>query len=272
MPYRDVLVHVGSDETPALAAAIDFARRQDARLIGLGVRRDVWTGLVGMEALPASAIEALERANDQDLADAKHRFEATIERYGYAGHCEWRAGRGDLVDTIAVHGRYADVVVVDQSDPDRESASFGLAPELALTGGRPVLIIPRAGAATTPCQHIVVAWNASREAARAVADTMPLLQRARQVDVLAVTPPKHDQIPGIDIARHLASHDIRADVVVREVPAPDVSTEILNFISDRSADLLVMGCYGHARFHEMIFGGVTRSILRSMTVPVLMSH
>ncbi|TSD85457.1 universal stress protein [Mycobacterium sp. KBS0706] len=273
MPYRDVLVHVGGEDTPALAAAIDFARRQDARLIGLGIRRDVWTGLVGMEALPASAIEALERANDQDLADAKRRFDTTIERYGYAGHSEWRSGRGDLIDTISIHGRYADVVVVDQSDPEREPTSFGLAPELALTSGRPILIIPRTGAATTvPGEHVVVAWNASREAARAVADAMPLLQRARQVDVLAVTPPKQDQVPGMDIARHLASHDVRADVVVRELPAPDVPTEILNFISDRSADLLVMGCYGHARFHEMIFGGATRSILRSMTVPVLMSH
>ena len=125
---------------------------------------------------------------------------------------------------------------------------------------------------TVPCEHIVIAWNASREAARAVADAMPLLQGAREVSVLAVTPPKHDQVPGMDIARHLASHDVRADVVVREAPDPDVPEEILNFIADRGGDLLVMGCYGHARFHEMIFGGVTRSILRSMSVPVLMSH
>lgn len=271
MPYRDVLVHVGSNETPALAAAIDFARRQKARLIGLGVRPPVWTGF-GLDTLPASAIEALERASEEDLAEAKRRFERTVDRYGYTGHCEWRSSRGDLVSVVAVHGRYADIILVDQSDPSWEPSLFALAPELTLTGGRPVLVIPRTDVTTVPYEHIVIAWNASREAARAVADAMPLLQGAREVSVLAVTPPKRDQVPGMDIARHLASHDVRADVVVREAPDPDVPEEILNFIADRGGDMLVMGCYGHARFQEMIFGGVTRSILRSMTVPVLMSH
>jgi len=271
MSYRDILVHVSRAETPALAAAVDFARRQDARLIGLGICPPVWTG-VGLDALPASAIDAIERANAEDLAEAKRRFERTAERYGYSGRCEWRSSRGDLVRVAAVHGRYADAIVVDQSDPHWEPPSFSFAAELALTGGRPVLIIPRAGATAMPCEHIVLAWNASREAARAVADAMPLLRRARQVDVLAVATPRADQVPGMDIARHLASHDVHANVVARELPDPDVPTEILNFIADHGADLLVMGCYGHARLQEMIFGGVTRSILRSMTVPVLMSH
>ncbi len=272
MSYRDVLVHVGSAETPCLAAAIDFARRQDARLIGLAVCPPLWTG-IGLDKLPPAAIEAVERANEEDLAEAKRRFDRTVDRYGYADRCEWRTSRGDLVVVMAVHGRYADVAVVDQSDLGWESPSFGLAPELGLASGRPVLVIPRAGPPPAiSCERIVVAWNASREAARAVADAMPLLQRARQVDVLAVAPPMIDQIPGIDIARHLASHDVRANVVVRENPDPDVAMEILDFTADRGADLLVMGCYGHARLHEVIFGGVTRSVLRSMTVPVLMSH
>lgn len=271
MPYRDILVHVGSDETPALAAAIDFARRQDARLIGLGIRPPVWKAY-GLHSLPKSAIEALERANDEEMADAKRRFEQTVERFGYTGHSEWRSSQGDMVTALAVHGRYADAIVVDQSDPKWEPSLLALAPELTLTSGRPVLVIPYTGVSAVPCDHIVVAWNASREAARAVADAMPLLQVARKVSVLAVTPPKRDQVPGMDIARHLAGHDVRADVVVREAPDPDVPAEILNFIADRGGDLLVMGCYGHARFQEMIFGGVTRSLLRSMTVPVLMSH
>jgi len=175
MPYRDVLVHVGSDETPTLAAAIDFARRQEARLIGLGVRPPMWTGY-GLHTLPAEAIEALERANEGDLAEAKRRFERTVERYGYTGHSEWRSSRGDLVSVAAIHGRYADVIVVDQSNPSWEPSLFALAPELTLTGGRPVLVIPRTEVTTVPCEHIVIAWNASREAARAVADAMPDLK------------------------------------------------------------------------------------------------
>ena len=271
MPYRDVLVHVGSDETPALAVAIDFARRQEARLIGLAVRPPVFTGY-GLHSLPAEALEAIERANEKEIAEAKRRFERITERSGYSGHCEWRSSQGEQVAVLAVHGRYADVIVVDQSDAHWEAPLLSLVPELTLTSGRPVLVIPRAGVTAVPCEHIVIAWNASRDAARAVADAMPLLQGARKVSVLAVTPPRRDQVPGMDIARHLASHDVQADVVVREAPDPDVPAEILNFMADRGGDLLVMGCYGHARFQEMIFGGVTRSILRSMTAPVLMSH
>ncbi|WP_342241764.1 universal stress protein [Inquilinus sp. OTU3971] len=197
MSCRDILVHVDSTETPALAAATDFARRQDARLVGLGVHPQVWTGF-GLHRLPATAIEALERANKEAIAEAKRRFDRNIERYGYADRAERRSSQGDLV--------------------------------------------------------AVVVWNGSREAARAVADAFPLLQRARQVDVVAIAPPKVDQIPGIDIARHLAGHDVRANVVAREGIDLDAAREILNCIADRGADLLVMGCYGQARLHEMIFG------------------
>jgi nucleotide-binding universal stress UspA family protein len=120
-------------------------------------------------------------------------------------------------------------------------------------------------------ERVVVAWNASREAARAVADAMPILVQARKVDVLVVTPRLTDYVPGLDIARHLAAHGVTANVVDRE-RILDPASEILNFLAENDSDLLVMGCYGHARLREVIFGGVSLAMLKSMTVPVLMSH
>jgi nucleotide-binding universal stress UspA family protein len=271
MSYKDILVHVRAGETPALAAAIRLARLHDARLIGLGVEAPTYAGLYSPEPIPRSAIEALENAAAAELADAKTRFLTTVERHGYTSRSEWRSDRGSLMDSIGMHGRYADVIVVDQTDPKQDNPSFGLPAELALGSGRPVLIVPITGAQSTIGEHVAIAWNASREAARAVADAMPILVKARKVDVLAVDQRRTDRVPGLDIARHLAAHGVTANIVLRE-KILDPASEILNFLAESGADLLVMGCYGHARLHEVIFGGVSQAMLRSMTVPVLMSH
>ena len=100
---------------------------------------------------------------------------------------------------------------------------------------------------------------------------MPILVKAERVDVLAVDHHRTDRVPGLDIARHLAAHGVKANVVVRE-KILDPASEILNFLAENDSDLLVMGCYGHSRLHEVVFGGVSQAMLNSMTVPVLMSH
>ena len=271
MAYKDVLVHVGAVETPALAAAITLARRHDAHLIGLGVQAPPYVGLYSTEPVPPSVIDALEAASAGNLAKAISRFEHTVEQFGYTGASEWRSERGRLLDSIGRHGRYADVIVVNRTDTGHEDPPFGLPADLVLAGGRPVLIVPFAGTRATMGERVVVAWNASREAARAIADAMPVLIKAQRVDVLVVGPRLTDYIPGLDIARHLAAHGVTANVVDRDKNL-DPATEILNFLAANDSDLLVMGCYGHARLREVIFGGVSQAILRSMTVPVLMSH
>jgi nucleotide-binding universal stress UspA family protein len=271
MSYKDVLVHVGAAETPALAAAIGLARRHDARLIGLGVESFAYLGMYGVEPVPPSIVEAFEDAAAAELEAAKSRFDKTVEQYGYAGRSEWRSERGILVESIGFNGRYADVIVVDQTDPSHSHPPFGLPAELALGSGRPVMIIPFIGTRSPIGDHVAVAWNASREAARAVADAMPILVKAQRVDVLAVDHHRTDRMPGLDIARHLAAHGVTANVVMRE-KVLDPATEILNFLAENGSDLLVMGCYGHARLREVIFGGVSQAMLKSMTVPVLMSH
>ena len=144
--------------------------------------------------------------------------------------------------------------------------------------GRPVLAVPYAGKFDTIGKRIVIAWDARREAARAVADAVPLLEQAESVVTLSINPHggaqagTHGEIPGADIATHLARHGI--SVEAQQLVANDISVGdmLLSRLSDLTADLLVMGVYGHSRARELVLGGVTRHILNHMTVPVLLSH
>jgi nucleotide-binding universal stress UspA family protein len=191
---------------------------------------------------------------------------------------EWREiPEGPDADP-ALHARYADLAILGQLDPDRvETELIRPRPEqVALASGRPVLIVPYAGHFDNVGRRIVIAWNATREAARAVSDAMPLLMSAELVTVLSIDPREgpdgHGELPGADIAVHLARHGIKAQIERRVSAGLPVGEVLLSRLADLGADLLVMGAYGHSRARELLLGGATRSVLRSMTVPVLMSH
>lgn len=270
---KDILVHVDSERTceMRLEAAASFARRHEAHLVGLFPLElpdlpGYVTAQIGADALARARTSYLEHA-----ARAQRMFEEIAGRLGV--RCEWRQETGSPIDLLALHGRYADVVVVSQPDLERGGALEMTFPaELALAGGRPILALPYAGTHLRIGERVLVAWNASREAARAVHDALPILCGAQSVVVLAVDPPDRDHLPGADISAHLARHG--ATVESRHSIAPDIEVgdELLNMASDLGSDLIVMGAYGRSRLREAVFGGVTRHILRFMTVPVLMSH
>jgi len=178
----------------------------------------------------------------------------------------------------ALHARYVDLTILGQLDPDRGDADLiRPRPEhVTLASGRPILVVPYAGHFETVGRHVLIGWNATREATRAVNDAMPLLAAADVVTVLTIDaregPDAHGELPGADISLHLARHGVKAEVertVSAGIPAGDV---LLSRAADLGADLLVIGAYGHSRVRELLLGGATRSILQSMTVPVLMSH
>ena len=164
--------------------------------------------------------------------------------------------------------------MLGQDDP--ESDNTGVLETVLFDSGRPVLAIPFAGSLPTIGKRVLVGWNASREASRALHDALPLLAKAESATVFLANPKgglgAHGEEPGADIARHLARHGVKVNVA--KAVADDVSDSalLLNHASDMGADLLVMGAYGHSRLREFILGGVTRSLLREMTVPVLLSH
>ena len=222
------------------------------------------------------AREQLKRA--EEAADAAGAgFEAIARREGL-NSVEVRRLAGDPVQGLATSARYADLVVLGQVDPETadgpEERDF---PDHAiLAAGRPTLMVPYAGTFSAFGEHAVIAWSATRESTRAVTAALPLLKRAKKVTVIVgdAIPGVggHGAMPGADIALYLARHGIQVEVSQEKTAGIDVGSLLLSRISDLGADLLVMGAYGHSRLRELVLGGVTRTILHEMTVPVLMSH
>jgi nucleotide-binding universal stress UspA family protein len=277
MALKDVLVHVGTD--PACAVRVDLAARlaawHDAHLTGLHVMAaPPIPGYIEVE-LPREVHELQARRLQEEAAQARQVFDAAVRAVG-ASRVEWRAVEGDLLATARLHARYVDLAVVGQGiDVDDPTGALSVLPEeLALSTGRPVLVVPRYGTFAAFGDHVLVGWNASREAARAVNDALPLLRRAQRVTVLSIDPGDHPdrRIPGADITLHLARHGVNA--VAAQTRGADISVGdvLLSYAADVGADLIVCGAYGHSRLREMVLGGATRHLLQHMTVPVLMSH
>jgi nucleotide-binding universal stress UspA family protein len=279
MPYKDILVHVdASRNCPArLAAAVKLAQKHQAHLIGLFVGSLPHVPEYVSAQLGPQVQEIQARFLEDEAAKAKAAFEAAAQQASGLS-IEWRQATGDAVSLLALHGRYADLVILGQRDPDSGDASGqeDVIDDLVFELGRPILVVPYVGKYPHLGERVMVAWNASRESTRAVSDAQPLLAQAKKVVVLAINPQGgnngHGALPGADIAQHLARHGVNAEaqhVVSEDVEVGDM---LLSRASDEEVDLIVMGCYGHSRLREMFLGGASRYILRHMTVPVLLSH
>lgn len=275
MALKDMLVHVHSEalSQAAVDAAFALAERHDAHLVGLGIRAPADMPTYAEARLPESVIEILDEREETRLAGAKEMFEARAKHAGRDDRSEWREDFGLPAQTLSLHARYSDLVVAAQSSPDSSDRRFiDLAEDVLIASGRPVLVIPTAGAEAPIGDKIIVAWNASREAARALADAMPMLDKAKSVEIFTAGDLEIGELPGADIAAHLARHSIK--VGVYHAPPTELSAgdALLNRVSDSGSDMIVMGGYGRSRFREFVLGGVTRHILQHMTVPVMMSH
>ena len=170
--------------------------------------------------------------------------------------------------------RRFDLVVVGQPSRDRGGPEEILDEGALFESGRPVIVVPFIQKGGLNLERIMVCWDGSRAASRAIADSLPLLHKAKQVEVVIVANgrAKSDEVPGADLGQHLARHGLKVDVKRITSPDIDVASTILSYAADSSADFIVMGGYGHSRLREFVLGGVTRGMLESMTVPVLMSH
>jgi nucleotide-binding universal stress UspA family protein len=279
MQLCEILVHL--DPSPRAQARLDIAaslaRQHGAHLTALQVI-DVAIPVMAMAdgggggAVIAELMEQMRQSALAAGVNLKAAFEAALAREGIMG--EWRQVEGTTPEILALHGRYADLLVLGQDDPESDSAD--LLETVLFDSGRPVLAIPFAGNFKSIGKRVLVGWNASREATRALHDALPLIAKAENTTVFLANPKRglgaHGEEPGADIARHLARHGLKVEVA--KAVADDVadSALLLNHASDMGADLLVMGAYGHSRLREFILGGVTRSLLREMTIPVLLSH
>lgn len=183
----------------------------------------------------------------------------------------------NALQLCALHARHADLSVVggSHSQPHR-AASESAFTELLMDSGRPVLFIPAASDPVIPAKRILIAWQPTRESARAVHDAMPFLHKSESIDVVMVDPEisdsEHGQQPGADIATHLARHGLNVRVVTQPNMGRNTGQAILEYAKQTDAQLIVAGGYSRSRFRERILGGVTRELIRNMTLPVLFSH
>ncbi|MBI3447199.1 MAG: universal stress protein [Magnetospirillum sp.] len=183
------------------------------------------------------------------------------------GLAEWRPVKG--LRPLALHARYADLTIMGQTPfgaPDHVT-------DLLMNVGRPLLVVPLHGSFPVVGQRVLVAWNASREATRAVFDALALLKKASLVTVMTMDADVDEgRVAGADISLALARHGVAVEIVHSTLGDLDAGNALLSRASDCGADLLVMGAFGHSPLREKVLGGATRHILGHMTVPVLLSH
>jgi nucleotide-binding universal stress UspA family protein len=278
MGYKTILVHCDASGTASqqMAIATELTERFAATLVGLHARRPFDSANYFDIGLPMDPLlDAHERTVNAEQAAAEATFQKSIE--GKHLTTEWRLVEGYPEDELAVNARYADLLVVGQSDRKNVSPIPGDLPEsVALATGRPILVVPQIGTFKPPGGVVMLCWNASRESARAAVDALPFLKAAKEVIVLIVDPHTsangHGPEPGADVGAWLSRHGVKVTVQRDVAPDADVGNTILSRAADHGADLIVMGVYGHSRLREMVLGGVSRTLLSSMTVPVLMSH
>jgi nucleotide-binding universal stress UspA family protein len=279
MSYKTIVVHVDrSRHAPQrLRIAAELALRDNAHLTGVamtGISRYLLEGDVMNQHEPVlvTHLDYLRKQAEQALA----QYEETVRRMGVLSW-EKRLVNDEPAGGLSLEARYADLVVMSQTDTGESLPGImSDFPEyVVMNSGRPVLLVPYAGAFSPVGRRVLLAWDGSMEASRAIQGGMPMLRQAQEVKVVVFNAERqvnvHGEQPGADLALYLARHGVKVDVL-QEATAQDSGNALLSLAADVNADLLVMGCYAHSRFREVLLGGATRTVLESMTLPVLMSH
>jgi nucleotide-binding universal stress UspA family protein len=273
---KDLVVNLSVDGRDVAGPfALSVAEAFGAHVAGIAFSYEPIIPPTVMGGVPAAYIDEQRAENDKAANDAAARFDEAARRAGVSFESRALgasvAGAAERFSAIA---RRFDLSIVGQAEPGKVAPEELIVEGALFSSGRPVLIVPYIQKAALKLDRIMVCWDASRNAARAIADAMPMLRRAQAIDVVIVASEslKSDEIPGADIGQHLARHGLKVDVKRIVATDTDVASTILSHAADTSADFIVMGGYGHSRLREFILGGATRGILGAMTVPTLMSH
>lgn len=279
MSYKTILVRCDASKsaTHRLGVAAELAERFGAHLIGLYARWPIEPPLyfdIGGGKVIDEVIKSYQNKVEADKAAASAAFANAAK--GHRVSTEWQVASGFVGAQLSKHACYADLVVVSQAEAEPAIAPADLPEVVAVATGRPVIVVPRIGAQRPIGKVVMLCWNASREATRAASDALPFLKAADQVIVLVVEPKGAGAAqvkgPGADAAAWLGRHGVRATVEREVAPDADIGSVILSRAADSGVDLIVMGIYGHSRMWEFVMGGVSRTVLASMTVPVFMAH
>ncbi len=274
---KDVVVNLTVREGggPAGDYAVSLADALNAHLTAIAFVYDPIVPASGTGYIPAEIIETQQADNEKAAKDAIARFSAAASRAGISAEpltlSASFAGAGEQFARIA---RRFDLTVVGQAEPNISAVEEVIAESTLFGSGRPMIVVPYIQKAPLKLDNVMVCWDGSRPAARAIADAMPLLEKTGRVEIVIVTNErgKQDEIEGADMGQHLARHGLKVDVHRMAGGNIDVADALLSHAADSGTDFIVMGGFGHSRLREFVLGGVTHSIMRSMTVPTLMSH
>jgi nucleotide-binding universal stress UspA family protein len=273
---KDIVANlsVGPARDVATDFAVSVAAAFDAHLTGVAFNYDPLMPVGDMYVSP-DVLQSQRIENEKAATAAATRLDEAARRAAISTQARMiDAPVVSAPDRFARIARRFDLSVLGQPEPDKPALDRLIVEAALFDSGRPVLIVPYIQRSGLKLDRVLLCWDGSRSAARAVGDAMPFIVRAKGAEIVMVAAEsaKSDEMPGVDIAQHLARHG--AKVAVERIVATeiDVASTILSHAADTSADLLVMGGYGHSRLREFILGGATRGILAAMTVPTLMSH
>jgi len=276
---KRIALHVEKDsgcKARTLAAA-GLARQFEAELVGVYVGDMPLQYFADGVTVPDNVYRMLLRDYDEARRQAQDEFLAQARHAGVPA--QWRAPEGNPADVLAVHARCTDLLVISQAGEQLSDSVIAphLTASIIMTSGRPVLVVPNAGEFPRIGRRILFCWDHGREAARALADAAPFLTRAESVVALTLDPSsvelrRRQTVEG-DLQAYFLAHGYAAPKVeTRDTQGVGMGNSILNAAADHGCDLIVMGLYGHSRAREWVMGGASRTMLASMTAPVLFSH
>jgi nucleotide-binding universal stress UspA family protein len=273
---KDIVVNLSGRVAQDFAAdyATSVAAAFDAHIAGIAFLYDPVIPDGSLGGVPVDLIEIQREENSRIANAAVSRLEAAARQAGV--DAQTRVIDATMGGAATLFGRIArrfDIAVIGQAQREHGASEQLMIEGALFESGRPLIVVPYIQRQGLTLERVLVCWDGGRTAARAIADAMPFLERAKAVDIVIVAEEhKNDEITGANMSEHLARHGVAANV--KRIAKGDIRVEdvILSYAADSGADFMVMGGYGHSRLREFILGGVTRGILNSMTVPVLMSH
>ena len=272
---RDLLVHVDGSQAGRCRVqfAADLALRMGARLSGIHVTPTAEVPPLYKPSQVANVAAGLSSKLAMAAQSAATAFSEEVT--GRMADVRWFEMEGDVVQSISDKARYADLVILGQyeSQGSPETHPLPIAHSVVLKCGRPVLVVP-ATAKQSSLARIVVAWDGSREAVRAVHDALPLLRLSQSVQIVTMIPKSADdnEVDAESLLAHLAKHGIEVGTDVLQLRTIKEHDSLRKQIEQGNYDLLVMGGYSHPMWQEFIFGGATQSILLSSKIPAFVSH
>jgi nucleotide-binding universal stress UspA family protein len=274
---KDIVVNltIGVERDAAVNYAVSLASIFKAHLVGVAFVYDPKVSANLIVGIPAELIEAQRAATKQLANEAVTFFEALAKQAGVMTESQMiDVAPGHVGDTFGRLARSFDLSVIRQAEPNKAEQEVPIIEGALFESGRSVIVVPYVQTQGAKFDRVMVGWDGSRTAARAIGDAMPVLKRAKMIEVFTVVagPTKNTELPGIDIGQHLSRHGLKVEVKRISAGGINVPEAILSHAADISADFMVMGGYGHSRLREYVLGGATRGILASMTLPTLMSN